>query len=149
MKILEIFTSVNFYQIGICFMFFLLIVKTGISLYDYNKEKDSQIRELELKYKRTLYYRFVEISNFQPDFNMFCLLNDEMITLLFNVAISGYIDKMEFAGIYEKLYSGHFNFRDESFIIIYKNWLEIRDSFKTERINSNLFFEMFFNKSSV
>lgn len=146
MKILEIFRSVNFYQIGICFMFFLLIVKTGISLYQYNKEKDSQIKELELKHKRTQYNRFVEVANFDPGFELFCILNDEMITLLFNVALVGYINKMEFAGIYQNLYSGHFNFRDQNFITLYKNWIEIKDSFKTEKINSKIFFEMFFKK---
>jgi hypothetical protein len=148
MKILEIFTSVNFHQIGICFMFFLLIVKTGISLYQYNKEKDNQIKEIQLKYKRIKYELFVDIANFDPGFELFSLLNDETMALLFNVACRGHIERLEFAGIYDKLTFCNFD-NHKAFELFYFNWLSIKESFKTDKINSKVFFEMFFKTSKT
>jgi len=133
------------YQIAICFMFFLLIVRTAFSLFEYNKEKDAQIKELEAKHKKTLYLRFVEVTNFEPDLNLFSMLNDEMIALLFNVASKGYIDRVEFESIYERFFGGD-NYNQKSFLAFYPNWISIKYSFKTQKINSKVFFKMFFKK---
>jgi len=144
MEILEII-HINPYQIAICFMLFSLIFSTALSLFSNMKAKNDMIKDLILRDKKRNYERFCDITCFDQDFELFCLLNDEMYTLLFNVAHVGYIDRIEFESIYDKLLSG-VNYNQKSFRVFYPNWINIMKFFKTEKINSKIFFEMFFSK---
>lgn len=141
MKILEIILQ-NIYQVGIFAMLLGLILLAGNSIYNGSQEQNRIVNEIIIRDKRRQYDRFVYITCFEPDFKLFCLLNNEMYTLLFKVAHIGYIDRLEFESIYDRLF-----FRGlDTNIILYKNWIEIKESFKTDKINSKVFFEMFFSK---
>ncbi len=147
MKILEIILP-NPYQVGIFLMLLGLILLAGNRIYNGIQERNRMINEMIIRDKKRNYDRFVQVSNFEPDFEMFCLLNDEMYTLLFNVACRGYIERLEFESIYDRLFGG-INYNKKSFMAFYPNWLSVKKSFKTERINSQVFFEMFFKTSKT